>query len=225
MRAAHHDDAYGNKVLTETSATTSTYQGIADEMDRYEPERWRETAAAREDVRSLNLSDAAGPQTLLSPKSLHPEYSTREVAFTFWVGRTRAAMVLSGFPKNASCAPGNAAIDGRHKATWDANIENWPREIAQALAFQPLHVLPGHGNAGGPRDILTGQRAFLQDLYSTVKMQVEHGESLQRDSLPSFPERDRNSIPGRRFWTPTSPLLTRRSPSISPPHYFHEMEI
>ena len=61
---AHRDHAYGNIVWTEAGATTFAYQGVADEMDRYEPKRWRDTAAARDDVRSLNLTDAPRPQLL-----------------------------------------------------------------------------------------------------------------------------------------------------------------
>jgi hypothetical protein len=70
-----------------------------------------------------------------------------------------------------------------------------PRRFAvvSALALQPLHVLPGHGDAGGP-EILTGQQAFLADLYATVKMQVEAGKTLAQIA-PVLPERDRNWIP------------------------------
>jgi glyoxylase-like metal-dependent hydrolase (beta-lactamase superfamily II) len=58
---AHRDHAYGNIVWTEAGATTFAYQGVADEMDRYEPRRWLDTAAERDDVRSLNLTDAPRP--------------------------------------------------------------------------------------------------------------------------------------------------------------------
>src|ERR1700685_3452150 len=76
---------------------------------------------------------------------------------------------------------------------WDANLENWPRVLARALAFQPLSVLPGHGDAGGP-EILTGQQAFLQDLFSAVKKQVDAAKTLAQID-PALPDRDRNWIP------------------------------
>src|SRR5215472_3715159 len=37
----HGDHAYGNAVWTETGAITIAYSGVADEMKRYEPARWR----------------------------------------------------------------------------------------------------------------------------------------------------------------------------------------
>src|ERR1700744_4659466 len=81
---AHRDHAYGNIVWTEAGATTFAYQGVADEMDRYEPARWRATAAERDDVRSLHLEDAPRPQLVFrdSPFILNDE--TREVRFYFF---------------------------------------------------------------------------------------------------------------------------------------------
>jgi hypothetical protein len=53
--------------------------------------------------------------------------------------------------------------------------------------------LPGHGDAGG-LEILSGQQAFLQDLFASVKQQVEAGKPLAQ-IVPVLPERDRNWIP------------------------------
>jgi glyoxylase-like metal-dependent hydrolase (beta-lactamase superfamily II) len=190
---AHRDHAYGNIVWTGAGATTFAYQGVADEMDRYEPKRWRETSAERDDVRSLNLTDAPRPQLLFRQSPFILKDSTREVRFYFlgWAHTRGDGFVW--LPKERILSTGDAAVNGPRNKLWDANIENWPRVLAQALAFKPLHVLPGHGEAGGP-EILTGQQAFLADLYATVKMQVEAGKTLQQIA-PVFPERDRNWIP------------------------------
>src|SRR5258705_8851633 len=40
----HGDHAYGNAVWTQMGAITIAYAGVADEMKRYEPTRWRDTA-------------------------------------------------------------------------------------------------------------------------------------------------------------------------------------
>src|ERR1035441_10592713 len=40
----HGDHAYGNAVWTKMGAVTIAYQGVADEMKRYEPKRWQATA-------------------------------------------------------------------------------------------------------------------------------------------------------------------------------------
>ena len=102
---AHRDHAYGNIVWTEAGATTFAYQGVADEMDRYESKRWRDTAAEREDVRSLNLTDAPRPQLLFRVSPFILKDATREVRFYFFGGRTRAAMALSGSLTSVSCVP------------------------------------------------------------------------------------------------------------------------
>jgi len=39
-----------------------------------------------------------------------------------------------------------------------------------------------------------GQQAFLQDLFATVKQQVDAGKALAQIA-PALPERDRNWIP------------------------------
>jgi cyclase len=78
---AHRDHAYGNIVWTEAGATTFAYQGVADEMDRYEPKRWRDTATERDDVRSLNLADAPRPQLLFRQSPFILKDATREVRF------------------------------------------------------------------------------------------------------------------------------------------------
>ena len=177
---AHRDHAYGNIVWTEAGATTFAYQGVADEMDRYESKRWRDTAAEREDVRSLNLTDAPRPQLLFRVSPFILKDATREVRFYFlgWAHTRGDGFVW--LPKERILCTGDAAVNGPHNKLWDANIENWPRVLAQALAFQPLHVLPGHGDAGGP-EILLGQQAFLQDLFTAVKQQVDAGKTLAAD--------------------------------------------
>src|SRR5213593_1116483 len=49
----HGDHAYGNPVWTQNGATTLAYKGVVDEMKRYEPKRWQETAKQRKDVAEL----------------------------------------------------------------------------------------------------------------------------------------------------------------------------
>jgi len=51
----HGDHAYGNAVWTQAGAVTIAFQGVAEEMKRYEPKRWRETMKERKDVAELNV--------------------------------------------------------------------------------------------------------------------------------------------------------------------------
>ena len=190
---AHRDHAYGNIVWTEAGATTFAYQGVDDEMDRYEPARWLATAAEREDVRSLHLSNAPRPQLVFRQSPFILKDATREVEFWFlgWAHTRGDGFVW--LPKERILCTGDAAVNGPRNKLWDANLANWPRVLTRALAFHPLHVLPGHGDAGGA-EILTGQKQFLEDLYAVVQQQVAAGKTLTQ-LAPSLPARDSN-------WTP-----------------------
>jgi cyclase len=190
---AHRDHAYGNIVWTEAGATTFAYAGVDDEMDRYEPERWRATAAEREDVRSLHLDDAPRPQLVFRESPFILKDATREVRFYFlgWAHTRGDGFVW--LPTERILCTGDAAVNGPRNKLWDANLANWFKVLDRALAFAPLHVLPGHGEAGGP-EILTGQRQFLLDLYAAVKSQVDAGRTLPQMQI-QLPDSDRN-------WTP-----------------------
>src|SRR5919202_633462 len=58
----HGDHAYGNAVWTEAGATTLAYKGVAEELKRYEPKRWQESAQQRQDVREMNRTPAEPPK-------------------------------------------------------------------------------------------------------------------------------------------------------------------
>lgn len=215
---AHRDHAYGNIIWTEAGATTFAYQGVDDEMDRYEPARWLATAAEREDVRSLHLGNAPRPQLVFRQSPFILKDATREVQFWFlgWAHTRGDGFVW--LPKERILCTGDAAVNGPRNKLWDANLANWPRVLTRALAFHPLHVLPGHGDAGGP-EILTGQKQFLEDLYTAVQQQIAAGKSLNQIS-PRLPARDRN-------WTPrdltqdlsiTYAEITQHKPAGDIPH-------
>lgn len=214
----HRDHAYGNILWTRAGAVTFAYQGVVDEMNRYEPSRWRATAAEREDVRSLHLTDAPRPELTFRTSPFVLKDSTREVQFWYlgWAHTRGDGFVW--LPKERILCTGDAAVNGPRNKLWDANVANWPRVLLRAEQFQPLHVLPGHGDAGGP-EILEGQRSFLIDLYNSVRAQVAAGKPLARLDL-SLPDRDHK-------WMPRDPStdfaitwreITERKPAGDLPH-------
>src|SRR6266850_1049825 len=73
----HGDHAYGNSVWTEAGATTLAYKGVADEMKRYEPARWQDTAKTRKDVGDLNRSTVEPPKQTFDKSLFVLEDSTR----------------------------------------------------------------------------------------------------------------------------------------------------
>ena len=199
---AHRDHSYGNIVWTRAGAVTFAYQGVVDEMDRYEPKRWLATTAAREDVRALGLQDAPRPELTFHRSPFVLKDATREVDFYFlgWAHTRGDGFVW--LPKERILCTGDAAINGyamvagregpRNKL-WDANLGNWPRVLEKAEALGPLHVLPGHGEPGGA-EILQGQREFIQDLLDAVRRQVAEGKTPATMTL-SLPARDREWAP------------------------------
>jgi len=100
---------------------------------------------------------------------------TREVDFLFlgW-GHTPGDGYV-WLPAERVLATGDAAVNGPRNKLLDAYLANWPKALDKAIALRPVHVLPGHGDAGGI-EILQGQKRFLVDLYAAVMAQVDAGK-------------------------------------------------
>jgi len=189
----HRDHTYGNSLWTAAGAATLAYRGVTEEMNRYEPTRWRETAALRADVRELGLSDVQRPRQTFDKSPYILEDETREVRFSFlgWAHTRGDGFVW--LPKERILCTGDAAVNGPHNKLWDAYVANWPKVLRKALELHPAVVLPGHGPRGGP-EILSGQQRFLLDLYSAVKRAAARGEKPGALRL-TLPDADRNWVP------------------------------
>jgi cyclase len=192
---AHGDHSYGNSVWTAAGATTVAFQGVTDEMNRWEPTRWRNSMKVRPDLQATGESDVQRPQMSITGDKLTLKDGTREVDFLFlgW-GHTPGDGYV-WLPRERILATGDAAVNGPRNKLLDAYIENWPRALDKAIALGPEHVLPGHGDAGGI-EILKGQRQFLMDLYTAVKAQADAGKKPAEMQI-ELPEPD-------RWWFPAS---------------------
>jgi cyclase len=192
---AHGDHAYGNSMWTKAGATTLAYVGVTEEMNRYEPKRWRSYAEKREDLRATGESDVERPKMTFRGKKFVLRDGMREVDFLFlgW-GHTRGDGWV-WLPKERVLCSGDAAVNGPRNKLWDANIANWPRVIEKAEGLHPVVVLPGHGDAGGA-EILVGQARFLRDLYAAIGDEVRSGRSLsQTQGEMRVPDADSNWVP------------------------------
>ena len=171
----HGDHAYGNSVWTAAGATTMAFQGVTDEMNRWEPTRWKNALPTRKDLQATGETDVQRPQMSIAGDKLVLSDGTREVDFLhFGWGHTRGDGYV-WLPAERILATGDAAVNGPRNKLLDAYLENWPKCLDQAIALAPLHVLPGHGDAGGI-EILKGQRQFLVDLFAAVKAQADAGK-------------------------------------------------
>src|SRR2546427_3684208 len=171
----HGDHAYGNPIWTQAGATTLAYKGVAEEMKRYEPKRWQESAKERKDVRELNLTTAEPPKQTFDKTPFVLEDSTRRVEFHFfgWAHTRGDGFVY--LPKEQIICTGDAVANGPYNYTADANIANWPKVVAAAQKLNVTRVLPGHGEPGG-KEVLAGGELYMTELYKAVKSAVRQGK-------------------------------------------------
>lgn len=193
---AHGDHSYGNSVWTATGATTLAFRGVVNEMNRWEPARWQQAVPKRRDLQEMHQSDVERPRQIIDGKSFVLKDDHREVRFLFlgW-GHTPGDGYV-WLPKERVLATGDGAVNGPYNKIIDANIGNWPQVLSKALALKPVHVLPGHGDAGGP-EILEGQRQFLMALDQAVKEDMQKGEK-SADMKITLPAPASNWVPTTR---------------------------
>ncbi len=190
----HGDHAYGNAVWTEAGATTLAYRGVLDEMNKYEPARWLDTAKSRKDVGDLHLTDAERPKQTFDKSPFVLKDETREVQFMHlgWAHTRGDGFVW--LPKERVLATGDAVVNGPYNYTADGNIGNWAQVAANAIKLKPQVVLPGHGASGG-MEILTGQKQFMVDLHQAAADAVKAGKTEDDFLTTKLPAADANWIP------------------------------
>ena len=174
----HGDHAYGNPVWTKLGATTLAYVGVAEEMKRYEPKGWQDSAKTRKDVAALNLSTAEPPKQTFSEKQFVLEDSSRRVEFHFfgWAHTRGDGFVY--LPKENIVCTGDAVVNGAFNYLGHGNSANWPNVIEQVQKLKASTVLPGHGVPGGT-EVLVGQKQFFVELRKAVGDAVKSGKKLE----------------------------------------------
>jgi cyclase len=174
----HGDHAYGNPVWTKLGATTLAYVGVAEELKRYEPKRWQDTAKERKDVSALNLSTAEPPKQTFKEKQFILEDGSRRVEFHFfgWAHTRGDGFVY--LPNEKIVCTGDAVVNGPFNYMGDGNSANWPNVIDQVKKLNVSTLLPGHGIPGGS-EVLDGQRQFFVELRKTVGDAVKSGKRLE----------------------------------------------
>jgi len=173
----HGDHMYGNAVWTQAGATTIAFKGVAGEMARYEPKRWQEAAEKRKDVADLRRDAPEAPKQLLDEPLWVLNDGKRKVEFRFfgWAHTRGDGFVY--LPKEQVLCTGDAVVNGAYNYTGDGSIGNWPSVVRAAMKLKVKHVLPGHGEAGGP-EILAGQEQFMIELRKAVQAAVDQGKKL-----------------------------------------------
>lgn len=174
----HGDHAYGNAVWTKMGAVTIAYNGVAEEMKRYEPKRWQDTAKGRKDVGELNLASVEPPKQTFTQSPHVMEDATRRIELHFFGWAHTRGDGFAYLPKEKIICTGDAIVNGAYNYTADANIENWPNVVAKAQKLDVQHVLPGHGPAGG-KEVMAGQAQFFKELKQAVEQASKGGKKLE----------------------------------------------
>ena len=174
----HGDHAYGNPLWTRGGATTFAYKGVAEEMRRYEPARWRADAARRKDVAELHRDTAEPPQQTFDVTPFVIDDGSRRVEFHFFGWAHTRGDGFAYLPKERVLCTGDAVTNGPYNGMGDGYAANWPKVVKRAMALPVRYVLPAHGPAGGP-EILAGEEHFLTEIYNTVKMEIGAGKKLE----------------------------------------------
>jgi cyclase len=175
----HGDHDYGSAVWTAEGATTLAYKGVAEEMKRYEPNRWRDTMKSRPDVAALKVDVPELPKQTFDKSPYVLKDSTREVQFHFFGWAHTRGDGFAWLPKEKVLCTGDAATNGPYNYTADGNIGNWPKVMEEALKLDPKFVLPGHGPSGGP-EILRGQESFMTELQKAAQQAAAQGKKLDQ---------------------------------------------
>ncbi len=175
----HGDHLYGNVLWTREGATTLAFQGVADELKRLEPARWRQAEKTRPDVAELHQDGPEPPKQDIQENLFVLNDGARKVEFHhFGWAHTRG----DGFvylPKEQILCTGDAVVNGPYNSTADASIGNWPNVLAAAGKLKVKTVLPGHGDPGG-RELIAGQAQFMTELLKVVKAGVDQGKTLEQ---------------------------------------------
>jgi cyclase len=174
----HGDHAYGNALWTQAGATTFAYKGVADEMRRYEPKRWRADAAKRKDVADLHRATAEPPMQTFEQIPYVIDDGTRRVEFHFFGWAHTRGDGFAYLPKEQVLCTGDAVTNGPYNGMGDGYAGNWPKVVKRAMALKVKHVLPAHGPAGGV-EVLSGEEKFLTEIYNTVKTEMRAGKKLE----------------------------------------------
>ena len=174
----HGDHAYGNPVWTRLGATTLATIGVAEEMKRYEPKRWQDTAKERKDVAALNLPTAEPPKQTFKESKFVLDDGTRKVEFHFlgWAHTRGDGFVY--LPKEKILCTGDAVVNGPYNYLADGNSANWPKVIEKARQFDAVTILPGHG-IPGDKETLKGQAQFFVELRKSVGDAIKSGKKLE----------------------------------------------
>jgi cyclase len=174
----HGDHLYGNVLWTQAGATTLAFKGVAEELKRFEPARWRADEKDRQDVADLHMDGPEPPKQDINEDSFVLNDGSRKVEFRHFGWAHTRGDGLVYLPKEQVLCTGDVVVNGPYNNLDDAYIEKWPSVVRAAEKLKVKSVLPGHGLPGG-RELLSGQEQFITELFKAVKDGAASGKKLE----------------------------------------------
>jgi len=160
----HGDHVYGNQVWVDNGATPVAHTGVIEEMKRYEPARWNDTAKSRPDVAASTLK----PPSVLFPKELYFDDGEHRVELIhLGVAHTHGDAV-AWLPKERILFTGDTCVNGPYNFVGDGDVGKWIPTLDAAKKLGAKVVCPGHG-ARGVDTLLEDQQMFFAQLQSHVR--------------------------------------------------------
>lgn len=179
----HGDHAYGNEVWHQQGATIVAHEGVLQEMAKFEPKRWDDTAKGRKDVAASKLRK---PALLFRRDMIFDDGEKRAELLHMGIAHTQGDGWV-WLPKEKILFSGDACVNGAYNFVGDGNITEWIKTLGVAIKLGAEKVCPGHGPMGGP-EVLEDQRAFFVALRDGVKAWRDGGKSAQeaRDAVDAL---------------------------------------
>ncbi|MCH2376358.1 MAG: MBL fold metallo-hydrolase, partial [Planctomycetes bacterium] len=173
----HGDHAYGNPFWVSKGAVPVAHENVVGEFERYEPKRWRESEAEREDVKALGLKTAMPPVLTFPDHMVLDDGERRAELLHFGTAHTRGDGFLY-LPAEKILFTGDAVVNGPYNYMGDGNTESW-LQVLDALTELDIEVVaPGHG-ACSDASLIARQRAYIQTLRDQVAAGIAAGQSLE----------------------------------------------
>jgi cyclase len=171
----HGDHAYGNQVWVDNGAVPVAHTGVVEEMKKYEPQRWLDSAKTRPDVAASKLKFP----TLLFPERMIFDDGTHRVELIhFGVAHTHG----DGFawlPKEKILFTGDACVNGPYNYMADGDSGQWVTTLEGARKLGATTVCPGHGPIGAGT-VLDDQQNYIIALRKEVKQRVDAPKSAEQ---------------------------------------------
>lgn len=157
----HGDHMYGNKVWMDAGAVPVAYEGVIEEAERYEPERW--DGETREDVVA---SELVLPILRFPDKLVFDDGTRRVELLHLGVSHTHGDG-WAWLPKERILFSGDAAVNGPYNFVGDGDTRAWPATLEKAQALRPRIVGVGHGPIADGA-VLEDQKSFFETLHRLV---------------------------------------------------------